>query len=795
MSNHISFFIGILKDMEINCRIISAYIASKGVRLLADYDFKQLSSYDFELLTRDLLQEEFGITLESFKTGRDKGIDLRYAKDAKNTLIIQCKHYAGSTYNNLKTAISGEVPKLSKIKCNRYILATSFPLSPVNKDEIKKILTPYCQSVSDIYGKEDINNLITKYPVVEKNHYKLWLTSTTVMERILHSGVYNQSQIEISHIINKSKFYVQNKSFFVAMKILKELNYCIISGIPGIGKTTLAEILILYFLSKGFEVIKVQNSIKEALEVYNPEKFQLFYYDDFLGQTTLKEKFSKNEDSQLLRFIDVINKSKKAKFILTTREYILNQAKLNYERIATSDFDIEKCTISLNDYTKFDRAKILFNHLYFSEIPIEKKEQLLYKKNYKKIINHHNYNPRIIEWMTVRYLNKGEEDYFEEFKNILDNPKKLWEHIFDNQLNLFSRNLLLILVTMHDKALLGDLEEAFLVYHREKAKAYGYLTTENDFRNALKELDGNFIYSRKIGNDTIIQLSNPSVRDFLENYVLENITELKGLLKFSVFFGQVYRLYSLMYNKHDGRKKMDDKYFAEYLSAFEMNFKSKSFSIQNSNNKKEVLINTLSSRLEFILCELELRGIENKTLVEKLFSIVLKDMQFSDLEGFFSLLRKISDTNYKYLTEDTSMIARVKEVILSKKDYSNIDDFYAVVLFHEFFPGNLNNQDLDEIKENFSYFCQNDIESRIDDASYSDELVQYKESLADLGEFFGLDLSEEVSLLEDNIYEFLEREKEEPPDDYYDDDYRGGGTSYDTSEDMLIDNMFDTLFD
>ena len=43
------------------------------------YDFKVLSPADFEDLTRDLLQQLWKVKLESFKTGRDQGIDLRYA--------------------------------------------------------------------------------------------------------------------------------------------------------------------------------------------------------------------------------------------------------------------------------------------------------------------------------------------------------------------------------------------------------------------------------------------------------------------------------------------------------------------------------------------------------------------------------------------------------------------------------------------------------------------------------------------------------------------------------------------
>lgn len=38
------------------------------------YDFSTLDSNDFELLARDILNAKFGMDLQSFKAGKDKGI-------------------------------------------------------------------------------------------------------------------------------------------------------------------------------------------------------------------------------------------------------------------------------------------------------------------------------------------------------------------------------------------------------------------------------------------------------------------------------------------------------------------------------------------------------------------------------------------------------------------------------------------------------------------------------------------------------------------------------------------------
>ena len=111
---------------------------------MSGHDFKQLSSRDFEELTRDLLQAEWNVALEAFKTGRDKGIDLRRISMDEGTTIVQCKHYVGSGYSNLLSHLrSSELEKLKSLQPQRYILVTSVELTPSNKDAIQELFRIY----------------------------------------------------------------------------------------------------------------------------------------------------------------------------------------------------------------------------------------------------------------------------------------------------------------------------------------------------------------------------------------------------------------------------------------------------------------------------------------------------------------------------------------------------------------------------------------------------------------------------------------------------------------------------
>ena len=127
---------------------------------MANYDFKNsLSPLDFEILSKDLLEVELGIRLENFREGRDKGIDLRYAPQHGQSLIVQCKRYA--TFASLKSELANkELPKIAKLKPGRYILTTSVPLSPQQSDELKAILSPFVQSTDDIFGRDRLYSIL-----------------------------------------------------------------------------------------------------------------------------------------------------------------------------------------------------------------------------------------------------------------------------------------------------------------------------------------------------------------------------------------------------------------------------------------------------------------------------------------------------------------------------------------------------------------------------------------------------------------------------------------------------------
>lgn len=652
------------------------------------YNFETLSPKDFELLTRDLLQKELSITLETFKSGKDDGIDLRYSKDTLNQLIVQCKHYKNSTLNDLYNALKIETEKIKKLNPKRYIISTSQPLSPKNKDKIMQICFPFIKSTSDIYGNNDLNNLITKFPEIEKDHFKLWLTSTKVLEQILHSNIVNESRFKLDEIKEKIKKFVSNPSVNEAQNILNSENFVVISGAPGVGKTTLAEMIIYsYVANSEYEFFNISENIQDAYSVYNldPNVKQIFYYDDFLGETHL----TKNEDSSLITFINRINKSKNRKLILTTREYILQQSKLLHEKI--EKFDFKKCIIDLKNYTKKIKADILYSHLYFSELPQEYIDNLLTEHRYFSIIEHPNYNPRIIESMTKLKIheNISAQDYHCEFIKNLDNPSEIWKHAFENQIDNKTRSVLFSIVSLGGGYWGTDYKQLIKEISKNIcAKLYSENFTDLDFRKCLKILEGDFIKIYPRG----ITFCNPSVSDFLENYIVEN-SMVSEFIEIADTLDQFIWIEAFLLNKENINKKY----------AYVLFEKVKQY---NSNNWEYRLIDLL---FDIII------KTEDAMLLDKLqfeLSYLVKDHKLSEMENFLNkLTSSIFDENEIIKDFITNFM---DSVIKDINSCNSVYDLDILINFLEDYDEDLIEQYDSSIKVNIIVNLDNLIENSIE---------------------------------------------------------------------------------
>jgi hypothetical protein len=481
------------------------------------YDLRQLSSRDFEELARDLLQAEWNESLEAFRTGRDRGIDLRRISAYNGTTIVQCKHFVASGYSKLLSHLrSSELRKVKVLAPERYVLMTSVELSPTNKDSIQELLHPFIRTPQDIIGANDVEGLLQRHADVARSNLKLWLTGTEILERVLHNAEICQTEFEVERVTRKLPIFVQNAAFPRAQGILDTTDVLVISGAPGIGKTTLAEVLLYAQLEMGYEPVVIQTDVREGKKLFNSKRRQVFYFDDFLGQTYFGEDRlpgGMNSDAALVDFVEMIKATGQSRFILTTREHLLQNAHIASERLRHSALLDHRCRLALSDYSKGQRARILYNHLYFSDLARDYKEQILRDEFFLEVVVHKNFTPRLIEWLSSapRLRDVPSSAYQVHIRGLLENPQAIWSHAFNSQISAAARNVLLVLYTYGIHCELRDLEPLWNLLNTYTAQKYNRPVDPRDFTNALKELDNAFVTYQK----GYAEFLNPSIRDMI----------------------------------------------------------------------------------------------------------------------------------------------------------------------------------------------------------------------------------------------------------------------------------------
>lgn len=518
------------------------------------FNYSELSDTDFEELCKDIMQRklkdfEEEIDLRTFRKGKDGGIDIADKVD-KPVILIQAKHYWNSSFSSLKKNLEKEVEKVNEIKPRHYYICVSCDLTPANIKDIKDMFSEYMKDESNIVTRKEIDDFLQKEEnkdIVWK-HYKLWLSSSQILQEIHNQDRYIDCETLLSDIEEESKYFVSTKIYIECLNCLEKTGFLMITGGPGVGKTITSKMLVLYFSQQlEYRVRYTTNGsisdIKKSLSM-NKELKEIILLDDCLGQHYFN--LSDTTTTELQSLIEYVKVNKNKKLILNSRITIFNEAKEKYP--AFNEYiqrkKIQEFVINMDEISLLEKGKIFYKHLKSKNIPKEYFQSIKENEKYLDIVKHQNFTPRIIDYVTLEhnYIKVANVTYATYILEKLDFPQDIWKNEYEQRIQKEDRVFLSTLYSLTDTIV----EESRIkrCYEKRLSKMEGIDSTKNPFESVLTRLNQSMVKVVDKRGKKYIGAINPSVNDYMKVVLHENNLERQAVKEAICDYDQVKRLFS-----------------------------------------------------------------------------------------------------------------------------------------------------------------------------------------------------------------------------------------------------------
>ena len=507
-------------------------------------NYANLNDMEFEALCKDIMERMLGVPLRRFGPGKDGGVDLTDDVSAK-AVVVQVKHYRNSSTDQLVRSLKNELPKVKKLKPQKYYICCSRNLGVENVRVLYEHFRAYMDSDRHIVTLIEIDAFLHQEANrdILKRHFKLWLDDTGLLEDVFGNELFVDCEVLLDDIEEQQKLFVQTKAFDQALTALENQQILCIVGNPGVGKSITSKMLVLHYAAQGYQVRYTSDitdlaALKNSIS-HNPDIKEIILLDDCFGQAYFEMRAE--QSTALVQLIKYVKRKPNKALILNSRVTIFHEAQQRQQSLSMSldRDDFKVFLLDINNLSDIEKAKIFYNHLSFSSIPDEYFEDIRKNQRYRTIVSHRNYSPRIIEFVCSprRYRDIEPQHFFDFIMKHLDNPMEMWADEYDNRLQQADRIFLQTIYSLTTTTTSYTLVQE--CFNRRISHITGIDKTLDQFSQAFQRLNKGFVRFLDHNGKKELAMHNPSVNDFLDSRLSVGSLEHNELIQSICTFEQL----------------------------------------------------------------------------------------------------------------------------------------------------------------------------------------------------------------------------------------------------------------
>lgn len=485
------------------------------------YDLHSLGWFGFQELCNSIAREVLGQTSMTFLESADGGRDGCFSGKWLNNngdlytgeFVIQCK-FKTRRNENLKFAdLQDEIAKVELLVknglCNIYILMTNAGVSAPMAAKIQKALKEVGVDHILINGSTWINSQIRENAHLRRLVPRVYGLGD--LSEILDSRVYDQGKALLEYLKDELAKVVITSSFKNAADAIEKHGFVLLIGEAAAGKTTIASLLAMGALDQWKAVTMKLETAEQVVKHWNPNNpDQFFWIDDAFGVTQYESTLSNRWNQAMPKIVAMLDKG--AKIVMTSRDYIFNDAKKDLKKGAFPLLHESQVVIDVQKLALTEKRQILYNHLKMGRQSTGYKKEI--KPHLEYVANHNRFIPEMARRLSDPFFTKNlqlSEFYLNHF--IQKQESFLLELISeldkDNQAAL-------ALIYMNSEKLKSPLDLSEI----ENNAITRLGSSLNGCINALEAMRGNMVQHIIVDDESLWKFKHPTIGDAFAKHIV-----------------------------------------------------------------------------------------------------------------------------------------------------------------------------------------------------------------------------------------------------------------------------------